>query len=118
AKRVLASVVLPAPERYPTSEKRSAFYRRILDAVRAIPGVEDAGTVDALPFSGENHGGQLDKRIAEIDIVGGHYLQAMGIRRSEGSAARSPLSIPTNRFSSVRRCGISSPTRSRTAVSL
>ena len=55
--RILASVVLPEPERYKTPEQRARVYRRFLDAVRAIPGVESAGTVDALPFSGENHGG-------------------------------------------------------------
>jgi putative ABC transport system permease protein len=84
ASRVLASVVLAAPERYPTPTERGTFYKRILDAVRAIPGVESAGTVDALPFSGENHGGQVDDRIAEIDVVGGDYLQAMGIRLLDG----------------------------------
>ena len=50
ADRVLASVVLPAPERYPNPEQRGLFYQRILEAVREIPGVERAGTVDALPF--------------------------------------------------------------------
>jgi putative ABC transport system permease protein len=84
AGRVLASVVLAAPERYPTPIQRGTFYKRILDAVRAIPGVESAGTVDALPFSGENHGGQVDDRIAEIDVVGGDYLQAMGIHLLDG----------------------------------
>jgi hypothetical protein len=56
ADRVLASVVLPEPERYKTPEQRAIIYGRFLDAVRAIPGVEKAGTTDALPFSGENHG--------------------------------------------------------------
>jgi putative ABC transport system permease protein len=90
AKHVLASVILPARERYPTPEKRGAVYRRFLDAVRAVPGVEVAGTVDALPFSGENHGGYVsaggaDSRvIAEIDVVGGEYLQAMGTRLIAG----------------------------------
>ncbi|MCC6364738.1 MAG: ABC transporter permease [Bryobacterales bacterium] len=90
--RVLASVVLPARERYPTDEQRAAFYRRILDAVRAVPGVERAGTVDALPFSGENHGGTVsggsisrEKPLtAEIDVAGGDYLQAMGVRLLHG----------------------------------
>ncbi len=59
AERTIASVVLPAPERYPSPEKRGLFYKRMLDAVRALPGVERAGTVDALPFSGENHGGSV-----------------------------------------------------------
>jgi putative ABC transport system permease protein len=88
ADRVLASVVLPAPERYPKPEQVGLFFKRILDSVRALPGVQSAGTVDALPFSGENHGGfagsgaeQLD---AEIDVVGGDYLQSMGVRLLEG----------------------------------
>jgi predicted permease len=89
ARRVLASVVLPEPERYKTPRERAAIYRRFLDAVRAIPGVEKAGTVDALPFSGENHGGSIstertNRFIAEIDVVGGDYLEALGLRLAAG----------------------------------
>ena len=92
ANQVLASVVLPAPERYRTPDERGLFYRRALDAVRALPGVDAAGTVDALPFSGENHGGFVSagefpagpRLTAEIDVAGGEYLQAMGIRLVEG----------------------------------
>ncbi len=87
--RVLASVVLPAPERYPDAARRGLFYRRMLDAARALPGVESAGTVDALPFSGENHGGFISgadgtRMDAEIDIAGGEYMQSMGMRLLEG----------------------------------
>jgi len=91
ADRVLESVVLPAPERYKDPEQRGLFYRRILDSVRALPGVTSAGTVDALPFSGENHGGLVGGResssaplTAEIDVTGGDYLQTMGIGLVEG----------------------------------
>jgi putative ABC transport system permease protein len=92
ADRVLASVVLPAPERYPDPEKRALFYKQILDTVRALPGVESAGTADALPFSGENHGGFVasgsgptaQQLVSEIDVIGGEYLQAMGIRLVAG----------------------------------
>ncbi|HEY2845300.1 MAG TPA: FtsX-like permease family protein, partial [Bryobacteraceae bacterium] len=89
ADRILASVVLPAPERYRDPRERALFYKRILDAVRVLPGVENAGTVDALPFSGENHGGYVSstegsKIESEIDIVGGEYLQTMGVRLLEG----------------------------------
>jgi putative ABC transport system permease protein len=95
ADRILASVVLPELERYNTPEKRAGIYRRFLDAVRAIPGVESAGTVDALPFSGENHGGFIStspapatnpssRSIAEIDIVGGQYLQTLGLHLVTG----------------------------------
>jgi predicted permease len=94
ADRVLASIVLPAPERYPNPEQRGLFFKRILDSVRALPGVESAGTVDALPFSGENHGGFVSggavagdsnaPLTAEVDIVGGEYLQTMGVHLLEG----------------------------------
>ena len=89
ADRVLASVVLPAPERYSNPAQRALFYRKMLDAVGALPGVESAGTVDALPFSGENHGGFVRSdngapMVAEIDVTGGEYLQAMGIHLAEG----------------------------------
>jgi predicted permease len=89
ADRILSSVVLPEPERYPDPAKRGLFYKRILDAVRALPGVESAGTVDALPFSGENHGGTVSLPDGtwlqtENDVVGGEYLQALGIRLLEG----------------------------------
>ena len=89
ANRLLASVVLPAPERYPKPQQRALFYKRILDAVRVLPGVESAGTVDALPFSGENHGGYVSiteesKLESEIDVVGGEYLQTMDVRLLEG----------------------------------
>jgi putative ABC transport system permease protein len=89
ANRILASVVLPAPERYREPERRALFYQRILDSVRALPGVESAGTVDALPFSGEDHGvfvsGTEESNLeAEVDFVGGEYLQTLGVRLLEG----------------------------------
>jgi putative ABC transport system permease protein len=101
ADRVLASVVLPAPARYPDPIERGLFYKRILDAVRALPGVDSAGTADALPFSGENHGGFVsDGKAAplssEIDVIGGDYLQAMGIRLMEGRWFRDDEMSPAN----------------------
>jgi predicted permease len=95
ADRLLASVLLPAPQRYPTPEKRGLFYRRVLDSVRAIPGVVTAATADALPFSGENHGGAIAATeaqvmepsrqfAAEVDVVSADYLQTMGVRLESG----------------------------------
>ncbi len=95
ASRVLASVVLPERERYPAPAQRARIYGKFLDAVRALPGVASAGTADALPFSGENHGGFIsasksapmearNRAIAEIDVVGGDYLQALGVRLAAG----------------------------------
>lgn len=95
ANHILASVVIPSGRRYPTPEDRGMVYRRFLDAVRAIPGVESAGTVDALPFSGENHGGLItsseaavmetrNQLPAEIDVVSPEYLQTMRVRLIAG----------------------------------
>lgn len=91
ADHILASVILPSHERYPTPEEHGAVYARFLQAVRALPGVESAGTVDALPFSGENHGGAITvSRVginevgAEVDVVSAQYLQAMGVQLIAG----------------------------------
>ena len=95
ANRVIASVVLAEPERYKTDERRTDIYKRFLQAVSAIPGVTSAGTVDALPFSGENHGGFVsasresatdprNQTVAEIDLVGGRYLQTLGVSLEAG----------------------------------
>jgi putative ABC transport system permease protein len=95
ADRLVASVVLPEPERYTTAEQRSEIYRRFVEAVRAIPGVANVGTVDALPFSGENHGGFIsvnrtvptdtkNQSIAEINVVGAEYLRTLGVRLATG----------------------------------
>jgi predicted permease len=88
AKHVLASVIIPAGDRYHTPEQHGLLFRRILDAVRVLPGVESAGTIDALPFSGENHGGLVSsgelQTAAEVDVVSAGYLQTMGVRLTEG----------------------------------
>jgi putative ABC transport system permease protein len=88
AKHVLASVIIPAGDRYHTPEQHGLLFRRILDAVRVLPGVESAGTIDALPFSGENHGGLIGggtlQAAAEVDVVSAGYLQTMGVRLTEG----------------------------------
>jgi len=95
ANRIVASVVLPELERYKTPEQRNEIYRRFVEAVRAIPGVTSVGTVDALPFSGENHGGSIsasrafptdakNQSIAEINVVGADYLCTLGVRLASG----------------------------------
>jgi len=95
ADRVLASIIVPSGDRYKSSESRRALFRRVLDSVRTLPGVESAGTVDALPFSGENHGGFIStgegvvlqpgaQPIAETDLVSADYLPAMGARLLQG----------------------------------
>lgn len=94
ADRILASVVIADQTRYPTDASGAQLYRRILDVVRAAPGIESAGAIDALPFSGENHGGLIgaessgaaktDSLPAEIDLVSTGYLETMGVRLIQG----------------------------------
>lgn len=92
---LMASVIIPTADQYQRPENRTRFFERILDSVDSIPGVDRVGTVDALPFSGENHGGYVSttdaavfnpngQEIAEVDVVSSDYLQAMGARLLEG----------------------------------
>ena len=50
-----AHLTLPAAK-YPDAAAQNRGLRRMLDAVRALPGVEQAGATTKLPFSGENAG--------------------------------------------------------------
>jgi predicted permease len=95
ADHLIASVVIPSPEGYKTPEERGLLYAEFLSAVRGLPGVESVGTVDALPFSGENHGGYItdsqagvmdpdSQTVAEVDVVSADYLQTVGVRLLTG----------------------------------
>lgn len=95
ADHILASIVLPAGDRHQTPEVRALLYRKFLESIRALPGVESVGAVDALPFSGENHGGLItaseravmeprNQFLAEINVVSSEYLQTMGVRLLAG----------------------------------
>jgi putative ABC transport system permease protein len=93
--RVLASIIIASGDRYSVPARHGELFQHILDAVRTLPGVQQAGTVDALPFSGENHGGFTSSEesgllqrgqqlVTELDLVSAEYLQAMGVRLVEG----------------------------------
>lgn len=89
--RVLASIIVPSGDQYlKNPETQGVLFKRILDSVRTLPGVEQAGTVDALPFSGENNGGIIGtgdpstQQIAEVDCVSADYPQTLGLHLLEG----------------------------------
>jgi putative ABC transport system permease protein len=95
ADHLVASVIVPSHERHITPQQRRVTYGRFLDAVRAIPGVTSVGTVNALPFSGENDGGLVatsvtqaaqvnTQTVSEIDTVSSEYLQTMEVRLLQG----------------------------------
>lgn len=100
ADRVLASIIIASDDRYiHDPQAHGLLFRRILDSVRGLPGVHAAGTVDALPFSGENYGGFVAAReadaldrtrqhVAEVDRVSAGYLESLGVRLLAGRLFR------------------------------
>ncbi len=95
ADQVLANIIVPSGDSYKTPESRGILYRRILDAVRALPGIEAAGTVNDLPFSGDNNGASISateagvllrtaQPVAETDLVSADYLAVMGVHLFAG----------------------------------
>jgi putative ABC transport system permease protein len=83
------SIGLPGAK-YREPEKRAAFFQQLLDRVRALPGVESAGTNSGLPLAGNNWGrsvtveGQPILSVGEAPIINHcvitpSYFNAMGI---------------------------------------
>ncbi|MGH9161564.1 MAG: ADOP family duplicated permease [Vicinamibacteraceae bacterium] len=93
--RVLSVDVALSPERYEGSQ-RVAFYRDLLDNVRALPGVASAGAITILPLTSESEGSaeqifleedtkvRLDRPAAHYRAVTPGYFAAMGIPLAAG----------------------------------
>ncbi len=86
---VLTAVIanLP-PERYPDFPAKVKFYRRVVQEVRALPGVESAGVTVGMPLSGNFPGSLLRiegapatnaRPQAEIVTASDGYLETIGI---------------------------------------
>jgi predicted permease len=73
--------------RYATPAQRSAFFDATLQRIRALPGVDAAGTIDDLPFADgsaqtlelEGYAPQREPVAVQIRQVTPGYLRAMGI---------------------------------------
>src|SRR5262249_57349977 len=65
---------LPQPK-YPKPEDIARFFKRAIERVRAVPGIESAALVRAVPFSG--HGGTVGY-VVEVKSVAGpaHVAQS------------------------------------------
>jgi len=95
SERVLtAAVALPA-SRYPDAATRSAFWMRLLEKVRAVPGVTAAGLTSNLPLSGNVSSGSYSivgytpgpseaAPHGRQEVVGGDYFRAMQIPLVQG----------------------------------
>ena len=80
--------------RYPSSEARIAFHRRVVDAVRALPGVRSVAASSTLPLSGNDMGigfriegrpvGDDDHNNAAYHAISPDYFATMAIRRLRG----------------------------------
>jgi putative ABC transport system permease protein len=80
--------------RYPEREQISAFYTQLLEKVKSMPGVINAGTTSALPLGGNYtdttfliEGQSLENRKDQgvwFQLISKEYLQTMGIRLLKG----------------------------------
>jgi putative ABC transport system permease protein len=89
---VLTMRVRLVDARYPSALQRSTFYDAVLQRIRALPGVEAAGTIDDLPFADgsaqtltlEGYPPQRDPVAVQVRQVTPGYLRAMGIQVLHG----------------------------------
>ncbi len=81
---------------YPGSRERAVLYQRMVDRIRAVPGVEDAAATNDLPFSGSRTTTSFDidglptapgeSRNSDRRVVSSSYFKVMRIPLLEGRA--------------------------------
>jgi predicted permease len=109
-----ANIALPAT-RYPDAAARRAFWQRLVEKTRALPGVTTVGLTSNVPFSGNVSSGSYSivgytpgpteaQPHGRTEVVGGDYFRAMQIPLVEGRAfndsdtADSPLVVVIDRI--------------------
>jgi putative ABC transport system permease protein len=91
---VVARVALPGT--YATQDSQRAFYQRLVDRVRVLPGVTAAGIISARPLNGigpattvRDAGRPPDPNqqdpVADVRLVDGGTLEALGISLERGT---------------------------------
>jgi predicted permease len=84
---VLTMRVRLVDRRYPSPAQRSSFFDEALQRIRALPGVEAAGTINDLPFADgesqtlalEGYPSQREPVAVQVRQITPGYLRAMGI---------------------------------------
>jgi putative ABC transport system permease protein len=94
---VYAITVLPA-SRYPKRVDVELFYNKMLNRLRAAPGVESAAVSTALPLVGEYDGAKLQTRamaaekrsteVVAVNEVSPGFLETLGVRIINGRSIR------------------------------
>ncbi len=85
---------LPTDNLYKSDREQAAFYRRVLDQVQRIPGIQSAGLTDVLPLGQQNDREYftIEKRplppgqslVADFRRISPGYLNTMGIALLQG----------------------------------
>jgi predicted permease len=96
ANNVLTMKVTLVQTRYRTPAQRAAFFHAALERIRALPGVEAAGTINDLPFVDgssqtlelEGYAPQRDRVAVQVRQISTGYLNAMRIPVLSGRDVR------------------------------
>ena len=100
---------------YPDANGRRAFWLRLLEKVRAVPGVTSAGLTSNVPFSGQVSSGSYSivgytpgpseaRPHARQEVVGGEFFRAMQIPLvmgrvfNDGDTAESPPVVVVDKY--------------------
>ncbi len=94
AERVLTIALDLSSKRYPEQSQRRAFFQRLLDQVRSLPGVESAGVSTSLPLSQatmafkglqiEGRPQSLEDPVVYASTISPGYFPAIGMRLMMG----------------------------------
>jgi hypothetical protein len=119
---------LPTDNLYKTGREQAEFYRRVLDKVEALPGIQSVGLTDVLPLGGQNDREYftIENRplppeqslVADFRRVSPRYFNTMGIALQRGrmlsdhDAANAPPVILID-----ETCGVESSWPSRATPS-
>ena len=90
ANRVLTMEVSIPQTKFASPEQQVSFFERVLDRVRALPGVQSAGLIDSLPLSGSGSHQPVpvegrpavpmaDQPEVDVRLISPGYLSAMHI---------------------------------------
>ena len=108
---VTAKIVL-SPNAYRGRDVVSVFYQPLLEKVRAIPGVDDAGVIQMLPIQDWGSNSEVhivghppdppnEERLAEFRVVTPGYFRALGIRLVRGRMLDENIDTPKSPLAAV-----------------